>query len=169
MTSGDDVGKSGPTSAASDASDRISEEYLPAATAELTAMRQTTEEAADRIMTAVETIDALRDQMPEAVSDAVGEAVIEIFEACGFQDLTGQRIGRVNKTLEDVRADVAEGRTETGTGSSDSATTRDKSSEMKEKEVSQEISEEDLLNGPQLPGDAKKQDEIDAMFDDVDR
>ena len=169
MTGDGDVGKSGPEGTASDSSDRISEEYLPAASAELSAMRQTTEEAADRIMTAVETIDALRDRMPDDVSEAIGEAVIEIFEACGFQDLTGQRIGRVHKTLDDVRADVVEGRKETVDRSSVTATTRDKSSKMKEKEVSQEISEEDLLNGPQLPGDAKNQDEIDALFDDLDR
>ena len=80
----------------------IRKDLLPEATRELDAMASVAEEAAERILTAVEKIDELRQGMSETVSDAVGDAIIEIFEACGFQDLTGQRVGRIHKTLDGV-------------------------------------------------------------------
>jgi chemotaxis protein CheZ len=71
---------------------------------ELEAVVQATEEAANRIMEAAEAIgDWLREGRndPEGL-DAVNEKVNAIFEACSFQDVTGQRIRRAIQHLQQV-------------------------------------------------------------------
>tara|TARA_R110002012_G_scaffold41259_9_gene113067 strand:- start:603 stop:1064 length:462 start_codon:yes stop_codon:yes gene_type:complete len=144
----------------------IRDDLLPEAARELDAVALVAEEAAERILTAVEKIDELRDGMPENVSEAVGEAIIEIFEACGFQDLTGQRVGRIHQTLNGVADRVEAVMTHTGhAASSEAKRNRDKHPENVEKSGSEPFSEEGLLNGPQLPSDAKTQEEIDALMD----
>lgn len=153
--------------------DGIREDLLPDAAQELDAVASVAEQAAERILTAVEKIDALRDGMPDDVSAAVGDAIIEIFEACGFQDLTGQRVGRLHKTLDGVVDRVEAVLSHTGQGgdsaSSAAKRNRDKHTENSEKSGSEPFSEEGLLNGPQLPSDAKTQEEIDALMDQLDK
>ncbi len=71
---------------------------------ELEAVVQATEAAANRIMEAAEAIgDWLRDGKNDPASmDAVNEKVNAIFEACSFQDITGQRIRRAIQHLQQV-------------------------------------------------------------------
>ena len=71
---------------------------------ELEAVVQATEAAANRIMEAAEAIgDWLRDGKHDPASlDAVNEKVNAIFEACSFQDVTGQRIRRAIQHLQQV-------------------------------------------------------------------
>jgi chemotaxis protein CheZ len=71
---------------------------------ELEAVVQATEEAANRIMEAAEAIgDWLRDGKHDAPGlEAVNEKVNAIFEACSFQDVTGQRIRRAIQHLQQV-------------------------------------------------------------------
>jgi chemotaxis protein CheZ len=73
---------------------------------ELEAVVQATEEAANRIMEAAEAIsDWLRDSKQDPSSmDVVNEKVNAIFEACSFQDVTGQRIRRAIQHLQQVDA-----------------------------------------------------------------
>jgi chemotaxis protein CheZ len=71
---------------------------------ELEAVVQATEEAANRIMEAAEAIgDWLREGTTDAVSvAAMNDKVAAIFEACSFQDVTGQRIRRAIQHLQQV-------------------------------------------------------------------
>jgi chemotaxis protein CheZ len=71
---------------------------------ELEAVVQATEEAANRIMEAAEAIgDWLREGKNDSEAlDAVNEKVNAIFEACSFQDVTGQRIRRAIQHLQQV-------------------------------------------------------------------
>ncbi len=71
---------------------------------ELEAVVQATEEAANRIMEAAEAIgDWLREGRHDSVAmDVVNEKVNAIFEACSFQDVTGQRIRRAIQHLQQV-------------------------------------------------------------------
>lgn len=71
---------------------------------ELEAVVQATEEAANRIMEAAEAIgDWLRDGKNDPSSvELVNENVNAIFEACSFQDVTGQRIRRAIQHLQQV-------------------------------------------------------------------
>jgi chemotaxis protein CheZ len=73
---------------------------------ELEAVVQATEEAANRIMEAAEAIgDWLREGKSDVGSMAiVNEKVNAIFEACSFQDVTGQRIRRAIQHLQQVDA-----------------------------------------------------------------
>jgi chemotaxis protein CheZ len=73
---------------------------------ELEAVVQATEEAASQIMEAAEAIgDWVRTgrRDPESLEE-VANRVNAIFEACSFQDLTGQRIRRAIHHLEHVEA-----------------------------------------------------------------
>jgi chemotaxis protein CheZ len=71
---------------------------------ELEAVVQATEAAANRIMEAAEAIgDWLRDGKNDPASLVeVNEKVNAIFEACSFQDVTGQRIRRAIQHLQQV-------------------------------------------------------------------
>ncbi|MFO1023962.1 MAG: hypothetical protein U1E70_02160 [Acetobacteraceae bacterium] len=71
---------------------------------ELEAVVQATEAAANRIMEAAEAIAAwLQDGARDAESIAAAtEKVNAIFEACSFQDVTGQRIRRAIQHLQQV-------------------------------------------------------------------
>jgi len=71
---------------------------------ELEAVVQATEAAANTIMEAAEAIsDWLRDGARDPDSlEAVAEKINTIFEACTFQDVTGQRIRRAIQHLQQV-------------------------------------------------------------------
>jgi chemotaxis protein CheZ len=71
---------------------------------ELEAVVQATEEAANRIMEAAEAIgEWLREGKNDPASlVVVNEKVNAIFEACSFQDVTGQRIRRAIQHLQQV-------------------------------------------------------------------
>ncbi|MBN9595049.1 MAG: protein phosphatase CheZ [Afipia sp.] len=77
-------------------------------TGELGAVVGGTEEATQQILEAAEAIDqaasALGKVMPPdqqaQLSEDIQERVVSIFEACNFQDLTGQRISKVMTTMK---------------------------------------------------------------------
>ncbi|HVZ09208.1 hypothetical protein [Rhodopila sp.] len=73
---------------------------------ELEAVVQATESAANRIMEAAEAIAVwLRDGARDPASIALAtESVNAIFEACSFQDVTGQRIRRAIRDLQHVES-----------------------------------------------------------------
>ncbi|WP_270937215.1 hypothetical protein [Falsiroseomonas oryzae] len=70
---------------------------------ELEAVVQVTEAAANTIMEAAEAIgDWIAAGRDAATAPAIAERVNAIFEACAFQDLTGQRIRRAIQHLQQV-------------------------------------------------------------------
>jgi chemotaxis protein CheZ len=77
---------------------------------ELEAVVQATEAAANQIMEAAEAIgDWLRDGSRDGGSmDIVAEKLNSIFEACTFQDVTGQRIRRAIQHLQHVESMLTE-------------------------------------------------------------
>jgi chemotaxis protein CheZ len=82
--------------------DDVTEEHLPAANDELEAVVGATEKATNEIFEAVEAIEALAEKMDGKVAEQVNEAVTKVYEACSFQDITGQRIGKVVGALQQV-------------------------------------------------------------------
>ena len=90
--------------------------------------------------------------------EALSEKVVNIYEACNFQDITGQRINKVVNTLKFI-----EERLEVMMaiwGGRDSFSGID----VPDREVGHE--DELLLNGPARSDDAQvSQDDIDALFD----
>jgi chemotaxis protein CheZ len=73
---------------------------------ELEAVVQTTEAAANQIMEAAEAInDTLRATLPDKQAlQAITTKIDAIFEACAFQDLTGQRVRRAIEHLQHMEA-----------------------------------------------------------------
>ena len=93
----------------------------------------------------------------QGLANDIQENIVQIFEACNFQDLTGQRISKVVGTLRFVEERIIKmmdiwGGVET----------------FKEIEVELEhrMGDQGLLNGPALDDDAgiASQDDIDALF-----
>src|SRR3954470_9026575 len=77
-------------------------------TGELGAVVGGTEEATQQILEAAEAIDQAASAMTKVnspdqqklLSEEIQERVVSIFEACNFQDLTGQRISKVMTTMK---------------------------------------------------------------------
>lgn len=92
-----------------------SDDKLDQASAQLGAVVASTEDATNRIMTAAEYIDAAVSELKSQIKDGdqaarlsdIADQVMRIYEACNFQDLTGQRISKVVKTLAFVEERVA--------------------------------------------------------------
>jgi chemotaxis protein CheZ len=129
----------------------IKSERIPRAGKELGAIVQSTEGATNAIMEAAEEIMASGSANGGGDREAQIEgACMRIFEACSFQDVTGQRISKVVDTLTfiDERLDTL---LEAYGGVADSAP------------VTEEV-EDPLLNGPQLEGEGISQDDVDSMF-----
>jgi hypothetical protein len=74
---------------------------------ELEAVIRITEAAANKIMEAAEAIVQRLDQQPDAAGEAGGairQQLNAIFEACAFQDLTGQRVRRAIDRLARIES-----------------------------------------------------------------
>ena len=131
---------------------------------QLDAIVEATEHATDTIMSTVETNEALLAEIRPGIVDTGLQAKIDeisgnnmgLFEACSFQDITGQRITKVVRSLTYVETRVnklieAWGRSEL-----------EKITVALDKKKSED---EKLLNGPQREGVAISQDDNDAFFD----
>ncbi len=74
---------------------------------ELEAVTSGTAQATQKILAAAEEIDQLADNLSAALkgkieqdlAQDISDSVLRIFEACNFQDLIGQRVAKVMKTL----------------------------------------------------------------------
>ena len=143
------------------------EEQSSRTTDELRAVITGTEEATDAILAAAETIDDIAQRMASDDGDevvkkdgqAIADAVIQIFEACNFQDITGQRITKVVESLRFIEERIA--------SMIDVWQTINKMTDDAKPKVEDDIPpEKKLLNGPSLKTDAGvvNQDDVDAMF-----
>jgi chemotaxis protein CheZ len=135
-------------------------------TNELDAIVGGTEAATERILTNAEEIDQhaatlgarLKNDQDQALVADIQDRVIKIFEACNFQDLTGQRITKVVSTLQFIETHIV--RMMEIWGGLEA---------FKDIEAEQTSKREDdagLLNGPKLAGETghASQDDIDALF-----
>lgn len=139
----------------------ITQDHIPAATDELDEIVKATAEATGTIMDSCEAIEEKAGPDNQAVIDEV----TKIYEACSFQDITGQRITRVVKTLQAI-----EGKVNALLGVIDDGAVKAKAASAESsasKDIS-EMSDEDLLNGPQSSDQAISQDEIDRLLKDLD-
>ncbi len=134
-------------------------------TDELDAVVIGTEAATENILSAAEIVDdrantlsAMLDGDQQGLAIDIQDKVIQIFESCNFQDLTGQRITKVVNTLRFIEDRI--GRMMDIWGGIDT---------FKNVEIVDELRREGdkaLLNGPALEGqeDVASQDDIDALF-----
>jgi chemotaxis protein CheZ len=138
---------------------------MASVTNQLDAVVNGTQGATEQILTAAEFIDqganslaaAMKDEHDRAIANDIQEHVIQIFEACNFQDLTGQRISKVVATLKFIECHVVRmmeiwGGIESFQGLAPIAGAHGEDGR--------------LINGPKLDSDLghASQDEIDALF-----
>ncbi len=133
----------------------IKTEFIPTATDELDAIVDATEVATNAILDAAERLEALAPLLDSEVADRLSEVTTTIYESCNFQDLTGQRITKVVKMLKAIEQRVDTLVKVFGADIRENATPAPAKAAP---------TDEDLLNGPQLPATAADQDEIDRLL-----
>ena len=118
---------------------------------------QATETATNTIMECAEALMGADASDPAAYKALVDEKMMMIFEACSFQDITGQRIAKVVETLQHIEERVAR--------FAQVMKAKDLEGFLTDQEKARaERRERLLLNGPQAIGTAIKQDDIDSLF-----
>jgi chemotaxis protein CheZ len=135
----------------------ISTSHIPSATDELDAIVTHTAMATEAILETCETLDTMAETLDPAYAAKLQDATTRIYEACSFQDITGQRITKVVQTLKRIEEKVTQIITAFGVGEAMPAAAEEIS-------LSSPISEEALLNGPQLPSSAMDQSDIDRLL-----
>jgi len=134
----------------------ISHNHIPAASDELDAVVAETADATGRIMDACEGIETVGGRLGGADGEALTGAVTSIYEACSFQDITGQRINKVVKTLKSIEAKISDIVQALSAGAALADGTAPAAPVAEKKDS--------LLNGPQLKGSASSQEEIDRLL-----
>jgi chemotaxis protein CheZ len=130
---------------------------IPAAGVELGAIVQATEAATNTIMECAEAVMAADTGDPAAYRALVADKMLVIFEACSFQDITGQRIAKVVETLQHIEVRVSR--------FADVINAKDIDGFFSEQERERaERKEKYLLHGPQLAGGGVDQAKVDEMF-----
>lgn len=134
---------------------------LPDATDELDAVISGTAEATSTIMDSCEKIENILEdftsQIPEEAKNSIQDKITAIYEACSFQDITGQRVTKVINAIKQIDQKV------------DHILEHDKVAHSLELgKPTEEIDEKSLMNGPQLPGNAISQEEIDKLLEQFD-
>ena len=133
----------------------ISQDRIPTAGAELEAITRDTEVATNNIMNSAEAIMGADISDPQAYKAMVDDEVMKIFEACSFQDITGQRVSKIVNVLKQIEERV--GRLANTLGVDDGGPTEMTAEEKRRQDL--------LLNGPAIGGPETKQNDIDALFD----
>lgn len=127
---------------------------------ELSMVVKATEDATHRIMESAEAI------MTSDPTDAanyhllVEKNIMEIFEACSFQDITGQRINRVVETLEFVDFRIHKIAGMLGIEQEFGKRDFDEDAFHEKRKRKDDL----ILHGPQEAGTGVSQDDIDNMF-----
>ena len=139
--------------------------HIPSATDELEAVVGSTEVATGTILDSCELIGTVIHQLPPDSAATVQNAVTQIFEACNFQDVTGQRISKVVKTLQLIDSRVTQLLATFGDINFDPAA--NEVTRTSGQPAAAGIDTE-LLFGPQMPNVAKLQADIDAILASLD-
>ena len=130
--------------------DEVVKSHVVTATDELDAIVLHTVNATTTILDACEAIDnALEHQLV----DVAGAATAKIYEACSFQDITGQRVQKVVRTLQLIEVRISEILDVFG------------SATAQQSNLPPLQEENPLLSGPQKLGLAMNQGAVDALLD----
>lgn len=134
--------------------DDITDHDIPFATDELDAIVDHTAHATNAILESCEMLDEISGALTGEPSAKLQTAVTKIYEACSFQDITGQRITKVVTTLKAIEDKIAHIIGTFGRAVVGEPVRAEKTGDP----------EADLLNGPQLPGNAMDQSDIDRLL-----
>jgi chemotaxis protein CheZ len=142
----------------------ISVNHIPSATDELDAIVAHTASATDIILEVCEMLDRVGGELTkqtsapyaEAAAAQLQNATMRIYEACSFQDITGQRITKVVATLKTIETKVASIVSVFGG--------RSESVKVPARVNGTTPPTEMALHGPQLPDVAMDQSDIDKLL-----
>jgi chemotaxis protein CheZ len=132
--------------------DDITASHIPSATDELDAIVAHTAAATDSILEVCETLDGVGAGLDSAGARMLQDATTKIYEACSFQDITGQRITKVVATLKAIDSKV-----------SHIIATFERPCGVAPPPRPAPL-EGALVNGPQLPASAMDQSDIDKLL-----
>ncbi len=138
----------------------ISLQHIPTATDELDAVVGATEEATNKIMDVCDEVSAIAETCPPELKGKLIACTTKIFEACNFQDITGQRITKVVETLKHIDMKIEALTKAMG----DEIHRGDSGDAHTPKHVHAADPEKGLLNGPQLSSKASSQEDIDRLL-----
>jgi chemotaxis protein CheZ len=133
-------------------------EKLPAAGQELAEVVTSTEGATNEIMAIAEKVLSADASDAAAYKALVDQEMMALFEKCAFQDITGQRISRVVKTLEQIENRVSRFATYTGVEDAEGFANE---SEAEAAARKQKL----MLNGPSIADDGNTQSSIDELLE----
>jgi chemotaxis protein CheZ len=119
-----------------------------------------TEAATNSIMEVAEDMEKISKGLPSEAQEKLNDAVVRIFEACSFQDITGQRIMKVVRTLKVIEPKIDGVFSAFG---DDAARERKKDLDA-ELDMSSDRADEQILHCPQSEGEASSQDDIDKLL-----
>ncbi|MBR0643450.1 hypothetical protein [Plastoroseomonas hellenica] len=139
--------------------DDITGSHIPSATDELDAIVENTAKATNEILDACELLEQLQGSLPAEPAQRMQDAVTRIYEACSFQDITGQRISKVVGALKAIEA-----RVDAVTGAANGRVAAAQASAPAPAVGPALTQGQALANGPQLPGAGVSQEEIDRLL-----
>lgn len=129
---------------------------IPDAGRELDAIVEATEDATNTIMEAAEEIMGADPSDTDAYQELVSNKMISIFEACTFQDITGQRISKVVTTLNYIDERVSSFIEHLRLPEDLDAELEESDEDRRKREL--------ILHGPQHSGEGVSQDDIDSLL-----
>lgn len=135
---------------------------IPLAKEHLDEIISQTESVAGSIMDAADEINVIASQLDGEIAEKLTAISTALFESSTFQDITGQRITKVERLFGHLNERM--GMLAMAIG--DTYIEPDEAIEKDDEGIA--LHDEDLLNGPQLETEANSQDDIDAilaMFD----
>lgn len=124
--------------------------HLPTAHDELDAVVEATGQATHSILQAAEDIDAYTKHLPDKFQKTMQAYTVKIYEACTFQDITGQRISKVIFALRVIEQNISQ---------------LIEAAALEQKKNQDEQRDSNLLRGPQAKSKTPTQQEIDAIFE----
>ncbi|HET6309239.1 MAG TPA: protein phosphatase CheZ [Rhodopila sp.] len=133
--------------------DDITDHDIPFATDELDAIVAHTAQATEAILESCEMLDQLTGTVGDAAAAQLQAATTRIYEACGFQDITGQRISKIVTTLKTIEGKIAH-----------IINTFGPADQVAQRVADHVAGDAELLNGPQLPANAMDQSDIDKLL-----
>lgn len=137
----------------------LSHRDIPDAGEQLDAIVAATEDAASTIMDAADSVSEIATEVEGEPAEKLEAISTELFQASSFQDLTGQRITKVTRTLAHLEERLSALADAIG---DDFVAPAEDQIETDEQGVA--VNDDDLLHGPQLEGEGNSQDEIDAIL-----
>lgn len=147
--------------------DEIKNNFIPIATDELDAVVIATEEATNKILDSCEEMQATTASLDAPIKEKVEELTTTIFEACNFQDITGQRITKVVETLKHIEERV-NSLVATFEASGLEFEKTDPGDHIKVTPNHSDDPDKELINGPQSVEKQVDQDEIDRLLASLD-